>query len=232
MELNSAVVAILIGLLAIILMSAAAGGIFRSLSRLHLHRSILVHLPAERAWGRVSDLPYFVSRHGRVRGAAAIDEWSLREGDGHSVGSVWRGTSRDRKFWVDLQITRRERVNEIAFRLIRDSYRTHRALRQHRASLKLQETNPGITKITWELQARFRGVRLPLLRLFTPSVIHARLLDISLRTVKASVETLEEGQAAVASVGAGRARAGHPPDSPGILDPSPSRPPPPPEAGV
>lgn len=232
MESNNAVVAILLGLLAIILISAAARGVFRSLSHLHLHRSILVHVPAERAWSRVSDLPHFVSRHGRVHGGAAIDDWALREGDGRSVGSVWRGVARDRKFWVDLQITRREPVDEICFRLIRDSYRTHRSLHLHRASLKLREVSPGVTKITWELQARLRGTRLLLLRLFAPSVLHARLLDVSLRTVKASIETLEEERAAVASAGAKRSGGEGAIDPRDLLTPSPSRPPRPPEASV
>lgn len=192
MESNIAVPAILLGLVAILLVVAAVHASLRALSRIRLHRSILVHVPVGRAWTRVSDLPYFLSTHGRVRGAAAIDDWSLREGDGRAVGSVWRGTARDRSYWLDLQITRREPGDEIGFRLMRDSHRTHRALRRHQASIKLREVRSGMTKITWELHARLRGARLRLLRLFSPSTLNARLLDIGLRTVKASVETLAE----------------------------------------
>jgi hypothetical protein len=239
MTLNSAATVLLL-LLSLLILSAAGGKLLRSLARVNLHRSILVQASAERAWRRLCDLPLLVSRHGRMRGGVTLDDWSLREGDGETPGSVWRGrggTGR-RTVWVELQITRREPASEIGFRLIRDSMKTHRALRMHRASLTLREISPGTTKVTWQLQARLQGVRLLLMRLLYPSALRARLLDIGLRSVKMAVESLEEETRADLAVGmAAQPHVdGVQPEgvaaaiSPRPSHPSSRRPPPPPEA--
>jgi hypothetical protein len=239
MTLNSAATILLL-LLVLLILSAVGRSLLRSLSRVHLHRSILVHASAERAWRRLCDLPLLVSRHGRAPGGVSLDDWSLREGDGETPGSVWRGRggTGGRAVWVELQITRREPASEICFRLIRDSLKTHRALRLHRASLTLREISPGTTKVTWQLQARLHGPRLLLVRLLAPSTLRARLVDVGLRSVKGAIESLEEesradlaeGMSLPLRVDKARPQDAAPPASARPSPAAPRRPPSPPEA--
>ncbi len=182
---DSAALGILI--LVILVLTAGAGIVLRRLSRLHLRRSVLVHVEPTHAWRIVSDLPRLLSAHGRARDRAALDEWRRVEGNGEEAGSVWLGRSRDGDCWVELQVVRRAPSAELTFRLLRDSRGTQELLRHHRASLTLSETRRGHTKITWELVARLRGLRLPMLRIVSPSALYGRLMDIGLRSIKSDI---------------------------------------------
>jgi len=159
----------------------------RSLS---LHRSVLLHSPAPSAWRSIENFPQLLAEHGRGRSLGAFGQHEFVKGDLHSNGSVWRtrGIWAGEEYWADAELVRVEAGKEIVIRLLRDSLNTHRALRGHIARLTLQPNGSGISKLTWDLQARLRPTRLLWQRHCDRAGLHARLLDICLRSLKVEID--------------------------------------------
>jgi hypothetical protein len=195
--------------------------------RIDLSRTVLVRAPVGTTWELVRRVPALLARHGKVREHGGIDDWSLERGDGAAAGSIWRGRGRwgSGDYWVDVEVVRCDVQQEIAIRLVRDSLGTHRGLRDHLGSMRLEPIAPAATKLTWRLRARRLGPRLRLARIVSPGLLRARLLDQGLRSIKVAIEASLEGSDAEAP------RATAPPPGPGIgAAPSPPAPPRPPDA--
>ena len=178
-------------LLALVLGALAAGAAgLLFLRRLEVSRSVLVHVPPERAWEFIRHLPALHERHGKSRDLCHITGWTLRHGDGEHAGSVWRaqGAWDGADYWADLEIVRVDPGRLLSFTLRRDSLGTHRALRKHLGRLLVEETANGTTKITWRLAANLRVSRLLLARLTSRSRLQARLFDQGLRSLKVAID--------------------------------------------
>ncbi len=194
---------LLVALLATVLVLLVLMVTRRTLS---LRRSILLHAPAPLVWPRIQDFPGLLAEHGRGRTLGAFSRHSFVSGAPHSSGSVWRtmGTWAGSDYWVDVKLVRVEPEREIVVRLLRDSLHTHYGLRGHAARLTLQPNGPGTSKLTWELQARFRPSRLLWQRHCDRVRLNARLLDICLRSVKVAIDRADgDDPADVASPPAG-----------------------------
>jgi hypothetical protein len=187
----------LLGLAAFLLF--VAGSILLLAGRLDLRRSVLVHVPMAQAWKAIRHFPGLHERHGKARGLAAIEDWTLRRGDGESPGTIWRAHGRwgGAPYWADIEIVRADAGRELAITLVRDSLGTHRGLEGHLGSLTLEATAPGTTKLTWRLRARLRGPRLRLAHVLSAPRLRARLFDQSLRSIKVRMEQAIERAAGV-----------------------------------
>ena len=189
--------------------------------RIDLSRSVLVRAPVTTTWEFVRRLPALLARHARAREHGGFEDWSLQRGDGSAAGSIWRGRGRwdGGEYWAEIEVVRCQAEQEIAIRLLRDSQGTHRGLRDHLGSMRLEPVAPAATKLTWRLRARFRGPRLRLARVVSPDLLRARLLDQGMRSIKVAIETTVEAPAVDAQETAGR------PDRPGIDAMPPPAPP-------
>jgi uncharacterized protein YndB with AHSA1/START domain len=185
----------LLGLAAFLLV--AAGSILLLSGSLDLRRSVMVHVPLAQAWKAIRHFPGLHERHGKARGLAAIEDWTLRRGDGEGPGTIWRAHGRwgGAPYWADVEIVRVEAGRELAFTLMHDSLGTHRGLEGHLGSLTLEATAPGTTKLTWRLRARLRGPRLRLAHAFSAPRLRARLFDQGLRSIKVRMEQAMEAAA-------------------------------------
>ncbi|HET6277153.1 MAG TPA: SRPBCC family protein [Candidatus Polarisedimenticolia bacterium] len=157
---------------------------------LSLHRSVLLHAPVSHVWRCLEDFPRLLMQHGRGRTCGAFIQHAFVKGDPGSGGSVWRtrGSWAGCDYWVDAELVRVEAGREIVIRLLRDSMHTQHGLRGHIARLILQPNGPGTSKLTWDLQARFRPMHLLWQRHCDRGGLSTRLLDISLRSVKAAID--------------------------------------------
>jgi len=183
------------GLGVLVIVTAAAAGMLGVLSllvvgRIDSSRSILVHAPVDRAWTSIRHFPTLHARHGKAGDFGRIEEWTLRHGDGVHAGSIWRGSGTwgVKPYWADVEIVWADPGRAIAFSLRRDSLGTHRGLRHHMASLRLEHVATGTTKVSWRLRAHLRGPRLILERLRASARLRARLLDQGLRSLKVEID--------------------------------------------
>lgn len=153
-------------------------------------RSVILHLPGERVWEAVRDFPSLRAVHARGRQQLVILETSQRKGRGSGAGSVWRqsGTWSGGRYWADLEMTEYDPPRRLSVRLLRDSFGTQRGVLRHQCVLTLVPEGQADTKLTWRLSARIVGARLVLLGLRSPDRLRARLLDLSLRSVKRSLD--------------------------------------------
>jgi hypothetical protein len=174
------------------------GSILLLAGRLDRRRSILVHVPLAHAWKAIRHFPGLHERHGKARGLVAIERWTLHRGDGESPGTVWRvhGLWGGAPYWADVEIVRVEAGRELAITLVRDSLGTHRGLVGHIGSLTLEAIAPGSTKLTWQLRARLRGLRLRLAHARSATRLRARLFDQGLRSIKVRMEQATDATAA------------------------------------
>lgn len=156
---------------------------------IELRRAVLLHAPPPRVWESVRRLPALLTNHGRAQAMGALDRCTIEDGDGESPGSVWRIRGRWGRspYWADVKIARCAPGREIAVRLLRDSLRTDRGLRDHLGTLTMEPSEGG-TKLTWHLQADLRGPRLILARLLARRHLQARLLDLRLRSLKIALD--------------------------------------------
>jgi hypothetical protein len=162
----------------------------RATGRMDLRRSVLIHVPLANTWQTARNLPWLVSRHLKIEGHGGIDEWILREGDGAGVGSLWRGLGRwnGSPYWVDIEMAIVRTEHQLAITLQRDSLGTHLRAREHLGTLTLEQSGPGSTKATWHLTARLIGLRSRIERCIRARRLQARLLDLSLRSIKSDLE--------------------------------------------
>jgi hypothetical protein len=103
---------------------------------------------------------------------------------------VWRseGTWNRRPYWSEIELLASRPSKGLAIRLVRDALGTEHALLRHRVEMQVIEVRPGRTKLTWRLSARIHRVRMLFGRYFASERIEARLLDISLRSLKVALE--------------------------------------------
>ena len=215
--------AVFILVLALALLAAGAAGYLRA-RRLELNRSVLVHAPPGRAWEFVRHLPTLHERHGKARDICRISEWTLRHGDGERDGTVWRahGAWDGVPYWADLEIVRADPGRELAFALRHDSLGTHRGLRSHHGSLKLEAVGPDATKLTWSLRADLRGPRLILARMSSRHRLQARLFDQGLRSLKVAIDNAgRENAGNGVRAGDGSRRTVEPPPPAARIPPGP-----------
>lgn len=153
-------------------------------------RSVILHLPGERAWEAVHDFPSLHAAHARGRQHLVIRETAPRKGQGPGAGSVWRqsGAWSGGRYWADLEVTEYDPPRRLSVRLLRDSIGTHRGVLRHRCDLTLVDEGPAATKLTWRLSARIVSARLAVMGLVSPDRLRARLLDLSLRSVKRAID--------------------------------------------
>jgi hypothetical protein len=184
---------------AIALVVIGAGVSLWSGRRVSERRTVLLHVPADRAWEVIRHFPSVHSGHARARGSVVFDRYLLKRGDGAEAGSVWRaeGLWGGAPYWADVEIARSIPQREISVRLLRDSLGTHRGLAEHLGTLSIQPNGPGTTKLGWVLRARLKGPRLRMAQILDPVQVKMRLLDIGLRSLKVSMEAAQ-----AASVGA------------------------------
>lgn len=161
-------------------------------------RSVILHLPFERAWDAVRNFPALHAAHTRGRPQLCIEKTLLHAGNGQGAGSVWRQSGRwdGVGYWADLEVTEWDPPHRMAVRLVHDSLATHRGLLRHRGELTLVPEGSSITKLTWRLSVRIGSLRLLLARLLWPERMRARLLDLGLRSVKRTIDALarDEGR--------------------------------------
>jgi len=187
------------GLVVLVIAIAAVSGILVVLwllvaGRVDSSRSIVVHAPVDRAWESIRHFPTLHARHGKARHLCRFEEWTLRRGDGERPGTIWRGSGiwDSDQYWADVEIVWTVPGREIALSLRRDSLGTHRGLRHHVGSLRLESVDAATTKLTWRLRARLRSPRLILERLRAGSRLRARLLDQGLRSLKVEIDQSEQ----------------------------------------
>jgi hypothetical protein len=194
----------------------------RATARLDVSRAVRIHAAPERVWAEVGHLPDLHSRHAKFRALGRIEAWTLRHGAGGGA-PVWRGggTFRGAAFWTEVEVVRMDPGRVLEMTLLGDSLGTERGLRAHRAVLTLERLEPGMTRLTWTLQAHLRGPRLRTLRLLRETRLRALLLDHGLRSIKARVEAGADepapGQASSTdrpAVGPGAAGRPAPPGAP------------------
>ena len=165
------------------------------LARLHASRkvesirSVLLHVPIDRAWEAVRDFPALFAAHGRGRPLLLIQSSALQAGDG-AASSVWRtqGTWAGRPYSADIEVLESAAPHVLAVRLVRDSLGSERGLHRHRGELRLRAVDDSSTKITWQLTARVHSLPMLLGRVLAPERVNARLLDLSLRSFKAAID--------------------------------------------
>jgi len=155
-------------------------------------RSVLVHIPIDRAWELVRDFPALFAAHGRGRPLLRIEAIRLDRGDGRSAASLWRqrGTWAGRPYWAEIEILESAPPHALAIRLVRDSLGSERGLLGHRGEIRLRAEGEGMrsTKITWHLTARLRSLPMLLTLVLVPERARTRLLDLSLRSLKVAID--------------------------------------------
>ena len=169
----------------------------RACASVDVERTVLLHVPSAVGWEFLRHYPTLHAAHARSRSLWTFDEYRLLRGDGESAGSAWhaRGRCGDRPCWAEFEIVKYEPGKAIAVRLARDSFGTHRGLSRHVASLTLEESASGSTKLTSRLRARLTRPRLWFARLVAPDRLQARLLDVGLRSIKADSDAVKLGTA-------------------------------------
>ena len=172
--------------------------------RFDQRRSVLIRAPAARVWDSVRHLPALLGGFAKARDFGDVQDFFLRAGDGETPGSVWRveGSWESAPYWAEVEIVRCTPEQELAFRLLRDSFGTHRRMCHHLGSLTLEAMDAGITKLTWRLRATLRGPRLLAARLLWSDRLQARLLDQGLRSIKIALEASERRAPGTPSPGA------------------------------
>jgi hypothetical protein len=153
-------------------------------------RSVLLHVPIDRAWEMVRDFPVLFAAHGRGRPLLRVQTSDLERGDGRSPHSVWRqrGTWNGRPYAARVEILEVDAPTALAVRLVGDNLRSERGLLRHRGELRLRAEGRRSTKVTWQLSARIHSLPMLFARLLVPERVEARLLDLSLRSLKAAVD--------------------------------------------
>jgi hypothetical protein len=153
-------------------------------------RSVLLHIPIERAWELVRDFPSLFAAHGRGRPLLRITSSALEHGDGLTPRSVWRqsGTWDGRPYSARIEILEIEPRCALAVRLLGDNLGSERGLLRHRGEIRLRAEGERTTKVTWQLSARIHSVPMLFARLLVPERVEARLLDLSLRSVKMAID--------------------------------------------
>jgi hypothetical protein len=174
--------------------------------RFDQRRSVLIRAPAARVWGCVRHLPGLLGGFAKARDFGDVQDFILRAGDGEMPGSLWRaeGSWGSAPYWAEVEIVRCTPERELAFRLLRDSFGTHRRVRHHLGSLTLEAMDAGITKLSWRLRATLRGPRILAARLLWSDHLQARLLDQGLRSIKIALETSERRAPGTPAPGAPR----------------------------
>jgi hypothetical protein len=153
-------------------------------------RSVLLHVPIERAWEMVRDFPVLFAAHGRGRPLMHVQASAVERGDGLTPHSVWRqhGTWGGRPYSARIEILDVDAPNALAIRLVGDNLKSERGLLRHRGELRLRPEGGRSTKVTWHLSARIHSLPMLFARLLAPERVEARLLDLSLRSLKAVVD--------------------------------------------
>ena len=153
-------------------------------------RSVLLHIPIDRAWDLASDFPALFAAHGRGRPLLRVTSSALERGDGRTAGSVWvqSGAWGRHPYRARVEIVEIEAPSLLAIRLLEDDRGSERALVRHRGELRLRAVSERSTKVTWHLSARCHGLPTMVERLLVPERVEARLLDLSLRSLKASID--------------------------------------------
>ena len=171
-------------------LGAALGLKLRACRNVSSTRSVLLHVPIETAWDLVSDFPALFAAHGHGRSLLRVTTTALERGDGRAAGSVWvqGGTWEDRPYSARIEILEIEAPFLLAVRLLGDNLGSERGLLDHRGELRLRPGSEGSTKVTWRLSARLGGLRNLFARLLAPESVDARLLDLSLRSLKGAID--------------------------------------------
>ena len=153
-------------------------------------RSVLLHIPIDRAWELVHDFPALFAAHGRGRPLLKVHTSTLERGDVNTPHSVWRqqGTWGRRPYSARIEILEVAAPTALAVRLLGDNLRSERGLLRHRGELRLHAVGARSTKVTWQLSARIHSLPMLFARLLAPERVEARLLDLSLRSLKAVVD--------------------------------------------
>ncbi len=174
-----------------------AGVSLRGGRRVMERRTVLLHVPADRAWEFIRHFPTVHSGHARARGSVVVDRYLLKRGDGEEAGSVWRaeGLWGGAPYWADIEIARSIPQQELSVRLVHDSLGTHRGLADHLGTLSILPDGPGTSKLTWSLYARLKGPRLRMAQVLDPGLVKMRLLDVGLRSLKVSIEAAHAASA-------------------------------------
>jgi len=162
-------------------------------------RSVLLHVPLEVAWTKVRDFGALQAAHGRGRPLLRVESSELRRGDGLTAGSVWRQKGRwgNEPWWSEIEIVSVEPPHRLEVTLLRDVFGTRYGLEHHRCILDLKPEGVGATKLSFRLRARTRGPRLTLARTLSPERLHARLLDVGLRSLKSEIDGLARSEAEI-----------------------------------
>lgn len=163
-------------------------------------RSVLLQMPLEQAWESLRDFGGLHLEHGRGRPLVAIDSSTIVRGDGLEPGSIWRQQGRwdGGRFWCEIEIIESEAPRRLVVSLHRDSFGTERGLMRHRLVLELDPYDQRSTRLRLRMTARLNNLRLVLGRTLSPERMHARLLDLGLRSIKQAIEGT--GAAAPATV--------------------------------
>ena len=160
---------------------------------IHQRRTVLVHARLDTAWDTIGDFPALLTNYGRVREFGAFEEICFIRGDSETAGSIWsaRGRWGSTPYRADIKLVRYLPGREIAVTLVRDSFGTHRRVRDHLGILTLEPGDSDTCKLTWELRARVRFGRLLAGRIFFMERTQARLLDLGLRALKLGIDAEE-----------------------------------------
>lgn len=155
------------------------------------NRGVLVQASIEDAWKSIRDFGALHADHGRGRPLVAIESSSLVRGDGVEPGSIWRqtGTWDGNPYWAEIEIIESEAPRRIVVSLRRDSFGTQSGLMRHRLEIDLAPFDARRTRVRLRMTARLNNLRLVLARTLSPERMHARLLDLGLRSLKMGVET-------------------------------------------
>lgn len=153
-------------------------------------RSVLLHVPIDRAWELVRDFPALFAAHGRGRPLLRVQTSTLERGDGRTPLSLWtqRGTWGRHPYSARIEILEVAAPTALAVRLVGDTLHSERGLLRHRGELRLHAVGERSTKVTWQLSARIHSLPMLFARLLAPERVEARLLDLSLRSLKGVVD--------------------------------------------
>jgi hypothetical protein len=198
-------------LLAVLILGGVlASGLALLPRRIRTTRSVLIHAGRSSVWESVRLFPAWHARHSKFRSFASIECCILKNGDGEEAGSLWRlyGRIGRTPYWADLRVVEVEPGCRVVLALDSDRLGTERQVRDHRARLDLEVVHPGLTKTTWNLEARLTGTWARVRALWNRPRLQALLLDQGLRSLKVHVEkSVRTGAAAPATASPG---AGHP----------------------
>jgi hypothetical protein len=154
------------------------------------NRSVLLQVPIEEAWEALRDFGALHAAHGRGRPVMSIESSTLKRGDGLEPGSIWRqkGTWDGVPFWSEIEVVESEAPQRIVVSLRGDSFGTQSGLMRHRCEIDLARFDAHSTRLRLRMTARLNNLRLVLARTFSPERMHARLLDLGLRSLKLAIE--------------------------------------------